>query len=178
VLRIEDAARVQQRLIELGFLSGTANGIWGPRSRQALRDFRVAHGEADSDTWDEGAQQLLFSASAKQAAIIASSRADFVGGWALDTAQCRQAQSGQAPLSIDVRRAEAFGSTCEFKSMHREGYNVWRVRAVCSLDGKSWNAKIRLALNGSRLTWTSERGITTYVRCSASRSTSRSAGLR
>jgi peptidoglycan hydrolase-like protein with peptidoglycan-binding domain len=155
VLRIEDAARVQQRLIELGFLSSTANGIWGPRSRQALRDFRVAHGEADSDTWDEGAQQLLFSASAKQAAIIASSRPDFAGGWAIDTAQCRQAESGQAPLSIDARRAQAFGGTCEFKSVQHDGYNVWRVQAVCSFDGNSWDAKIRLTLNGGRLTWTS-----------------------
>jgi peptidoglycan hydrolase-like protein with peptidoglycan-binding domain len=178
VLRIEDAARVQQRLIELGFLSGTANGIWGPRSRQALRDFRMAHGEADSDTWDEGAQQLLFSASAKQAAIIASSRADFAGGWAIDTAQCRQAESGQAPLSIDARRAQAFGGTCEFKSVQRDGYNVWRVQAVCSFDGNSWDAKIRLTLNGGRLTWTSKRGTTTYVRCSASRSASRSTGPR
>jgi hypothetical protein len=52
VLRIEDATRVQQRLIELGFLSGTANGIWGPRSRQALRDFRIAHGAPTLRTED------------------------------------------------------------------------------------------------------------------------------
>jgi len=56
----EDAKRVQRRLTDLGFLFGTANGTWGPRSRQALRDFRATRGLGHSDTWDEKVQQALF----------------------------------------------------------------------------------------------------------------------
>src|SRR5262249_20479794 len=50
--QVEDAKRVQQRLIELGFLFGTADGNWGSRSRRALRDFRGSQGLANNDTWD------------------------------------------------------------------------------------------------------------------------------
>ena len=33
---IDDAKRVQQRLIDLGFLFGAADGVWGPRSRKSV----------------------------------------------------------------------------------------------------------------------------------------------
>src|SRR6266545_870128 len=49
--QVEDARRVQRRLIDLGFLFATANGNWGPRSRSALRDFRGAQGLGNSDAW-------------------------------------------------------------------------------------------------------------------------------
>jgi hypothetical protein len=65
-----EARRVQQRLIELGYLDGAADGKWGPRSRRALRDFRIAMAIGDGDTWDEGTQQQLFSASAKRLADV------------------------------------------------------------------------------------------------------------
>jgi hypothetical protein len=61
-----EARRVEQRLIELGYLDGAADGKWGPRSRRALRDFRIAMAIGDGDTWDEGTQQQLFSPSAKR----------------------------------------------------------------------------------------------------------------
>ena len=61
--QMEDAKRVQQRLIDLGFLFGAADGVWGPRSRKALQDFRVANGIGDSDTWDEATQDRLLASS-------------------------------------------------------------------------------------------------------------------
>jgi hypothetical protein len=51
---IEDTKRIQQRLIDLGFLFAEADGIWGPRSRQALQDFRVAQRLGDSAVWGRG----------------------------------------------------------------------------------------------------------------------------
>jgi len=63
LLKFEDAARVQQRLIEVGFLSRRADGIWGPRSRSALRDFRVANDLGSDDTWDGRTQRELFAAT-------------------------------------------------------------------------------------------------------------------
>jgi DNA-binding helix-hairpin-helix protein with protein kinase domain len=62
LFRPDDVRRIQQRLIDLGFLSGVSDGVWGPRSQRALRDFRLAQGWADGG-WDERTELQLFSAS-------------------------------------------------------------------------------------------------------------------
>jgi hypothetical protein len=156
--QVEDAKRVQQRLIDLGFLFGTADGVWGARSRKALQDFRVANGIGDIDPWDEATQERLLASSD----AIAANAADisFIGGWGVDVAQCRESH-----LTITERGAEAFGAKCEFHSTYREGSNVWRLRALCADNNERWNANIRFTLSASKLTWSSERGTTTYVRC-------------
>jgi peptidoglycan hydrolase-like protein with peptidoglycan-binding domain len=159
--QVEDAKRVQRRLIDLGFLFGTADGNWGPRSQRALRDFRGTQNLGNSDTWDEKIQQNLFSAAAARAPAPGS----FVGGWAINLDHCRQAQDSGSPLRINNRRAEAFNTTCQFNSTQRESVNEWRIRASCTDEHAQWNANIRLTLAGSRLTWTSERGTATYLRC-------------
>ena len=156
--QIEDAKRVQQRLIERGFLFGAADGVWGSRSRKALQDFRIANGMGDGDTWDEATQERLLTASDANAANI--SDINFIGGWGTDAAQCRE-----APLKITARRAEASGAACDFRSTQREGLNVWRLRAQCASSGERWTANIRVTLSGSKLVWSSERGTTSYVRC-------------
>ena len=158
VREVEDAKRVQQRLIELGFLFGPADGIWGSRSRQALHDFRVANGLGDSDTWDEATQERLLTRS--DANVANGSHVSFIGGWGVDLAQCRE-----SPLTVTARRAQAFGATCEFHSTQRESTTIWRLRAACANDSERWNANIRLTLSDSKLTWSSERGTTTYMRC-------------
>jgi peptidoglycan hydrolase-like protein with peptidoglycan-binding domain len=159
--QVEDAKFVQRRLIDLGFLFATANGNWGPRSRKALRDFRGAQGLGNNDTWDEKTQQSLFSAASARAPATGS----FVGGWGISVDNCRQAQDNRSPLRIDTRRAEAFNTTCQFNSTQRESANEWRIRASCTDEHARWDANIRLTLAGSRLTWTSERGTATYLRC-------------
>jgi hypothetical protein len=55
---------VQNRLIELGYLGGAADGVWGPRSRGALRGFKAANGLPADDKWDEAINRRLLSASA------------------------------------------------------------------------------------------------------------------
>jgi peptidoglycan hydrolase-like protein with peptidoglycan-binding domain len=159
--QVEDAKRVQRRLIDLGFLFATPDGNWGPRSQRALRDFRGAQNLGNSDTWDEKAQQDLFSAAAARAPAPGT----FVGGWGMSVDHCRQAQDNGSPLRINNRRAEAFNTTCQFNSTQRESANEWRIRASCTDEHAQWNANIRLTLAGSRLTWTSERGTATYLRC-------------
>jgi hypothetical protein len=159
--QIDDAKRVQRRLIDLGFLFGTADGHWGPRSRRALQDFRGAQDIGNSDTWDVKAQQDLFSATAARALATGT----FVGGWGINADQCRQTLDNRTPLTISTHRAEAFGTTCQFNSTQREAANEWRIRATCADEHDRWNANIRLTLAGSRLTWTSERGTATYLRC-------------
>src|SRR5262249_22121260 len=51
--RVPDAKRVQQRLIELGYLSGLSDGAWGPKSRRALSEFRTAEKLGQDDHWDQ-----------------------------------------------------------------------------------------------------------------------------
>ena len=155
---IENAKRVQQRLIDLGFLYGAADGVWGQRSRRALQEFRAANGIGESDTWDEATQERLLSAPDAKAAN--TSDISFVGGWGIDVAECRE-----SPIAITARRAEAYGTACEFHSTQRESSNVWRLRAECASKTERWNANIRFTVSTSKLIWSSERGTTTYVRC-------------
>jgi hypothetical protein len=154
----ENAKRVQQRLIDLGFLFGAADGIWGQGSRRALRDFRAANGLGEGDTWDEATRERLPRARNVKAAN--TSDISFAGGWGNDLAECRD-----SPIKITARRAEAFGAACEFRSTERESSNVWRFRAECASKTERWNANVRLTVSTSKLTWSSERGTTTYVRC-------------
>ena len=155
---IENARRVQQRLIDLGFLSGAADGIWGQGSRRALREFRAANGIGEDDTWDEATQERLLRARDVKAAN--TSDISFTGGWGIDLAECRD-----SPIKITARRVEALGTACEFRSTERESSNVWRLRAECASKTERWNANIRLTVSTSKLTWSSERGTETYVRC-------------
>ena len=156
---VEDAKRVQQRLIDLEFLFGVADGRWGPRSRQALQEFNAANGIGDTDTWDEATQERLLTAPDAKAAK--TSDISFIGAWGVNAEEC-----GKSPVKVTARRAaDAFGAACEFRSTERESSNVWRVRALCTNEGEHWNANIRFTLSGSKLTWSSERGTTTYVRC-------------
>jgi hypothetical protein len=155
---IENAKQVQQRLIDLGFLFSTADGVWGQRSRRALQEFRAANGIGDSDTWDEPTQERLLRAPDAKAAD--KSQISFIGGWGVDVAECRD-----SPITITARRAEGFGASCEFHSSQRESSNAWRLRAECSSKTERWTANIRLTVSTSKLTWSSERGTTTYVRC-------------
>src|SRR5262245_25968676 len=155
---IENARRVQQRLIDLGFLFGAADGIWGQGSRRALREFRAANGIGEGDTWDEATEERLLRVQDVKAAN--TSDISFTGGWGIDLADCRD-----SPIKITARRVEAFGTACEFRSTERESSNVWRLRAECASKTERWNANIRLTVSTSKLTWSSERGTTSYVRC-------------
>ena len=155
---IENAKRVQQRLIDLGFLFGAADGIWAQDSRRALREFRAANGIGEGDTWDEATEERLLRASNAKRAH--RSDISFTGGWGNDLAECRD-----SPVKITARQAEAFGTACEFHSTQRESSNVWRLRAECASKTERWNANIRFTVSASKLIWSSERGTTTYVRC-------------
>src|SRR6516225_6171328 len=54
----------QNRLIELGFLAGPADGVWGTKSRVALRAFKIANGLAADDKWDALVSGRLYSTQA------------------------------------------------------------------------------------------------------------------
>jgi hypothetical protein len=59
-----NAFKVQDRLRVLGYFVGQPNGIWGPRSRSALREFRRKNGLGTDDRWDVDTQAALLSENA------------------------------------------------------------------------------------------------------------------
>ena len=73
----EEAARLQELLIERGYLLGPADGIWGPRSHAALEDFRRAPGLGPDDGWTKKTETVLGSERPQEAGppAIAEARA-------------------------------------------------------------------------------------------------------
>jgi hypothetical protein len=49
---LDAAAQVQRRLQERAFFHGLVDGVWGKRSRIALRDFKIRNGLGADDRWD------------------------------------------------------------------------------------------------------------------------------
>jgi hypothetical protein len=109
------------------------------------------------------AQKRLFASTAVQ--VTATNVTTYAGEWASELSQCRQDNvSDRSVTSITQRRAEAFGTTCDFDSVERESA-AWRIRAKCTRDNNTWTANIRFLRAGNKLIWSSERGIATYVQC-------------
>ena len=87
----------------------------------------------------------------------------FVGGWSDDISRCRTGR--ETPLVISSRAAKTENGECDFGVVAREAANRWRVAAICTSEGQFWRANIALKLVEPNLTWSSERGTETYVRC-------------
>jgi hypothetical protein len=64
-----DIMAAQNRLIELRFLKGPADGVWGTKSRNALRAFKVANGLSADDKWDDSVRGRLYSTQAARSPL-------------------------------------------------------------------------------------------------------------
>jgi peptidoglycan hydrolase-like protein with peptidoglycan-binding domain len=150
---------VQQRLIQLGYLSVSATGVWGRLSRKALRTFKSDHDLTADENWDEATERSLFSGDVEQAAA-------FVGIWGIDASACspRLNRKGFLPAVIGGEGAWAGETFCTFERKKRIA-SGWDVVANCSNTHDHWTANVRLIINGNQLTWTSERGSVSYLRC-------------
>lgn len=162
VLDPDEGRVVQTRLASLGFYEGDPSAPWGTQSRQALREFKVAHQLAGDDVWDEVTERVLFGAAQRR-----SER--FVGVWAPNRNACSPLTNnrGLLPAVIKAEGAWAGDVSCSFKNGAREG-ETWKFRATCSGARKRWTANVKLAVAGDTLIWSSERGTQTYVRCPSS----------
>jgi Putative peptidoglycan binding domain len=65
----KDVDQIQRRLIELGYLGGLADGVWGRKSQMAFRAFKAANGLSADDQWDDITRARLFSAKAVRAPL-------------------------------------------------------------------------------------------------------------
>jgi peptidoglycan hydrolase-like protein with peptidoglycan-binding domain len=68
--------QIQTRLIQLGYLLGRADGVWGARSQSAFRRFKSASGLPVNDLWGEETSAVLFSRDAVYAPAPAASHAN------------------------------------------------------------------------------------------------------
>lgn len=95
-----------------------------------------------------------------------SAAAEYVGMWGPTSAACLSPsrRRGYLPATITAERARAGRTVCTFHDGHRTG-NTWLMAADCSDRGRHWSSQVRLLVEGDRLTWTSNRGTATYIRC-------------
>ena len=89
-----------------------------------------------------------------------------VGVWAPDAGTCsaRNFRDGDLPTVISSDGAWAGETFCMF-TKKKQTEAGWRLVAKCSSPRERWTANVRLTVNDSRLTWTSERGSQVYTRC-------------
>jgi hypothetical protein len=139
--------RTRQDRIEADAPDGLTDAIWGRPLANSPRDARLADSQRRNVPDPSGA----------------GAAATFIGGWTDDVAGCRAGR--KAPIVISARAAKTAISGCDFGLVTREAANRWRVAATCTTGGKSWRANIALKLIEPNLTWSSERGTETYVRC-------------
>jgi hypothetical protein len=147
---LPDGAPVRQHGTETGASGAVTDVAWAPPLLNPPADSRpAANGQR------------------RNVADPPNPRADpsFIGGWADDIGRCRTGR--KAPLVINSRAAKTADGECAFGSVAREAANRWRVAAICASGGKFWRANIALKLTEESLTWSSERGTETYVRCKA-----------
>jgi hypothetical protein len=137
----------QQRGIETDSPGGVADVRSAPPSSRPLPDSRLADSQRRNVPDPPGA------------------RADptFIGGWTDNIGRCRTGR--KAPLVISSRAAKTASGECAFGFVAREAANRWRVTAICAAEGNFWRANIALKLTEPNLTWSSERGTETYLRC-------------
>ena len=68
----EDVAQVQQRLIELGYLTGVSDGQYGMQTANAVENFQKANGLSVTGTVNQKTYDLLFSADAQTDEVVAA----------------------------------------------------------------------------------------------------------
>ena len=92
--------------------------------------------------------------------------AEYVGLWGPTPAACGapSRRRGFIPAMITPERAKAGRTTCSFHDGRRAGA-AWVMGAECSDRGRRWSSQVRLVVDGDRLTWSSSRGTSAYVRC-------------
>ncbi|BCM85852.1 hypothetical protein [Methylobacterium indicum] len=92
----------------------------------------------------------------------------YAGVWGPSAAACakrRSARHGFLPAVIRPGSAQAGKTLCRFRETRRAG-RTWTTTASCQAAGRRWTSRVRLTVVGNRLTWASERGSSSYTRCS------------
>lgn len=167
-LNRNDAARIHNKLRELGYYRASNNNLWSVASRDALKEFKIRNGLAADDVWDSATEQTLMAAAAPNTPsdIEDAFSAIVAGAWTTDLRACQGGSGGTDALvvTITTKGAETDGARCEFQSFSGSGVN-WKVAAVCTVSGETRKTNINLARLNEVLTWSSAKGTIKYLRC-------------
>ncbi len=88
-----------------------------------------------------------------------------LGTWYPDREACgAKAPSDFLPMSLTQKQAVAGDAQCRFTSSRQTGRST-AVTAECSDGRAQWTANVTLSLAAGELTWSSEKGVQSYVRC-------------
>ena len=92
--------------------------------------------------------------------------AEYVGTWGPTAEACGAParRQGYLPATITPERARAGTTLCTFHDAHRSG-NAWTMAADCADRDRRWSSRVRLVVEGDRLTWSSAWGTSAYIRC-------------
>jgi hypothetical protein len=89
------------------------------------------------------------------------------GTWAPSRRACSRGGAdklGLLVMKLDENGAYAGDTTCSFGNKQPNG-SGWSVVARCARSAQRWTSRVRLAVEGDKLTWSSEKGSQAYVRC-------------
>jgi hypothetical protein len=89
------------------------------------------------------------------------------GTWAPSSRACSRRGAdklGLLVMKLDENGAYAGDTTCSFGDKQPSGAG-WSVVARCARAAQRWTSRVRLAVEGDKLTWSSEKGLQAYVRC-------------
>ncbi|MDB5510581.1 MAG: hypothetical protein JWR08_64, partial [Enterovirga sp.] len=88
-----------------------------------------------------------------------------LGRWVPDREACTNPDGTEfLPLVIGATKATAGDAACRFGARTRRGA-TWNLVAECTDGSNAWSSKVHLAVAQGRLTWSSEKGVQTYIRC-------------
>jgi hypothetical protein len=161
--RPADILKIEQRLVELGYLAISPSDRLNSKSRRALRDFRAANDIVGETIWDLKTETRLFSQDASRAAQPVTT---FIGKWTDKRGYCVTNAANDPPLRVTSTYAEASWTRCRFIAVRPASEGTWRILAQCADNSNaSWQANIKLQLSGDRLSWSSEKGFAQYYRC-------------
>ena len=90
----EDVKRLQQRLVELGYLSGTVDGYYGDGTEQAVRAFETEYGRNATGIATNELQTVLYNPSAKR---------NTSGNVAVSYVSLQSGDAGQAVMDLQNR---------------------------------------------------------------------------
>jgi hypothetical protein len=160
----EDISEPLRDLIQTASISVVEATSWMSPPASA----KDAGGEIDGKPLREhaGSTEPATQAYADQTSSELTKSDMIVGVWAPDAGICsaRNFRDGDLPTVISNDGAWAGETFCMF-TKKKQTETGWRVVAKCSSPRERWTANVRLTVNDSRLTWTSERGTQVYSRC-------------
>ncbi|MHB2209932.1 peptidase inhibitor family I36 protein [Methylobacterium sp. CM6257] len=146
----------------------SSEGSSGPRATaRRVVTLDLPAESAPDDHQDADAPAATAAAIARPPASPSLVNTEYVGVWGPTPAACGapSRRRGYIPAIITADRARAGRTICTFHDTHRVG-NTWVTSAECTDRGRRWSSQVRLTVEGDHLTWSSNRGSATYLRCS------------